>query len=233
MDSQTQGPRALVLGNVKLRIMASEATFVGEPDPGVTHVVRQDLVLIGRGDEAAARLVGPAAADVSRIHLLLQAGNHSWTVHDRGSANGTREWDADERAWRTLQPQAAVPVSDGLLLVLADTLQLRFELLPARWTGTTTPRRDPGGGPATLRIRPAELEDFARALVAQRDSAPSRPPSVVAAGRAAYAGRTAAYERFKALRGLPEVRLFLTGDDPGSVADAAVRAFPYLRGAQG
>lgn len=224
-----------LLGKVRLRVAACEASFeIGDLHPASADVAPPGAV-VGRGDDADLRLVGPAGESVSRRHLLIQPAGRQWAAIDCGSTHGT--WEPDERAgWRRLPAGRPIPVSTGLLLALGPELRLRLEIERAPLAGATTdPRRGRSPHGAADRVRPHSLELVALALLRPRRADP-RVHSVPEIGELIadlHLGKSSLYRAFRELRELPEISAQEPGRPTGELADALAAAFPYLRAGGG
>lgn len=222
----------LLAGRLHVYVSQSNARF----EVGDSHLnsitIMPPQATIGRGEEADFRLGGSASANVSRCHLMVRTAGRQWTATDCGSTNCTFEPEENRSAWRQIASDSPIPLHSGMHLCLGPDLMLRFEIERDPLSGQTTDRKSAQPTLGAQRIRPVELEETARALLARRraDSRDLSVPSAEEVAEALFIGRSTAYRRMGELRDLKEIKGQLDGDstDRRALADAVAISFPYL-----
>jgi pSer/pThr/pTyr-binding forkhead associated (FHA) protein len=235
MSEVTPGIRAL-LGAVEVRVAQSAASFaragehptVSRPHPNRAEIQTPGCT-IGRGESADLQLVGPGSNDVSRRHLLLQPHGRQWIVSDCGSKNGTLEVDPETNDWRRLGHDFPIPIAPGMNLNLGGQVILRFDLLGEPGVEGTTTGSSQDRLLREQRVRPLELEELARALLAPRrvDRTNRTPPSDTELTAALFVGKETVHRRRRRLLRLPEIAA-TAPKNRAQLCDALERAFPYL-----
>jgi len=228
---------------LKIRIGQCEATFDLEGRPaGVSGAgrlptvvtVTTPRVIVGRGPDATLPLTGPAATDVSRAHLVVEAFGGLWTVADPRSTNGTEVEvgkDGGRAGWRRLRG-SKLPIETGTTLLLAGEVKLSFELVsrPGLLRGPTTDRKSDRSRLHVGWIEDRKLEEVAEELLRHhRLGHPERgAASVPEMVDRLHISRSAVYRRLEGLRLLGQVEPLLPGARLDQLAAVLMQVYPYL-----
>jgi hypothetical protein len=227
---------------LEIRIVQSEATFELEDDPvGISGAgphptivtVTTQRVILGRGPDAKLPLVGKAAKDVSRAHLVLEAFGGLWLLTDPGSTNGTevQVGEADgKRSWRRVGA-SRLPIESGMVLLLANSVMLSFRLVrrSGLLKGPTTDRKSDRAGVHVGWIQDRKLEVVAEALLRHyRDGHPEQGAATVPQLMEWLdTPKRTVHRRLEELRLLPEIEL-LWHRTPDNLAEVLMHVYPYL-----
>jgi hypothetical protein len=220
-----------LLGGVRLRLVGSpEAAFLVDGSEARVADVLPPGGVVGRGLDAPFRLVGPAAAEVSRHHLYVAMAGRQWTAADMDSTQGTFEEDVEARSWDRLPTRFPIPVHTGMALMLAPDLVVSVELVDVSPRGVTTRRRQGASKHDTRRVRPPELEALAALLVRRGRMGAARSPESLAEGMGVSGA--VVRNRLAGLAALEPVAALTAEPDLDELADALAVAFPYLLAAR-
>jgi FHA domain len=227
---------------LKIRIGQCDATFDLEAEPvGIDGAGRRPTVvtvttprvIVGRGPDAALPILGAAASDVSRVHLIVEAFGGLWTVADPRSTNGTEvevSKAAGKSSWRRLAG-SKLPIESGMTLLLASSAKLYFEPVdrPGLLQGPTTDRKSDRSGVHVGWIEDRELEEAAEVLLRHhRLGHPELGAATVAdLMEGLHVSRRTVYRRLDGLRGLRQLEPLLHRT-PDNLADALMHVYPYL-----
>lgn len=224
---------------LKIKIVRSDATFDLDAEPdGIEGGPRARLVtvtasrvVVGRGPHATLPVVG--AKGLSRAHLVLEARGGLWTFVDSGSTNGTHQQVGGGDGKPIWSPVRGIPrpVDDGMVLLLANTVQLTLSLerRGGLLAGTTTDHNQDAAGVHRSFIDDSDLEVAAAALLQhRRNGHPERGAATVdeLIDRLGAPKRTV-QRRLEGLRGLPSISARVR-KHPDNLADLLAAEYPYL-----
>lgn len=191
---------ALVLAGLRA------GTFLNDIGSSTTRRVVNPQSIVGRSPDADVQVADPTNR-VSRFHLLVELTAGRWLVRDCGSTHGSvAKHGGRQVALPAWTPQ---PVIDGMVFVLAGSLEFKARLERPTLAGqTTAPGTGPLIGSRVKTVLDDELLPVAMALTAPYRESPPRIDCATVSEMLEVLplSRSTLYNRLRALGELPAVQ---------------------------